>query len=53
MLFVSLLSIFMEILFSKGEGPEPLSLTTGLVARVQCFPSLWLGTQGPLQVVTG
>ena len=31
----SLLSIFMEILFCKAEGPGPLSLATGLVARIQ------------------
>ena len=29
----SLLSFFVEILFCKAEGPGPLSLTTGQVAR--------------------
>ena len=32
----SLLSFFVEIL-CKAEGPGPLSLTTGLVARISCF----------------
>ena len=32
----SLLSNFVEILFCKGEGAGPLSLTTGLVARIWC-----------------
>ena len=33
----SLLSVFVEILFCKAEGPGPLSLTTGRVARVWSF----------------
>ena len=33
---VSLLSIFVGILFSKAEGPGPLSLTTGLAAKIWC-----------------
>ena len=32
-LLASLLSVFVEILFCKAEGPGPLSLTTGQVAR--------------------
>ena len=36
-LLVSLLSIFVEILFCKTEGTGPLSLTSGLVARIWCF----------------
>ena len=32
----SLLSVFVEILFCKVQGPGPLSLTTGLVARIWC-----------------
>ena len=35
--FASLLSMFMEVFFCKAEGPGPLSLTTGLVARIWCF----------------
>ena len=34
---VSLLSIFVGILFCKAEGPGPLSLTTGLGARILRF----------------
>ena len=34
---VSLLSIFVGILFCKAEGPGPLSLTTDLVTRIWCF----------------
>ena len=34
-----LLSLFVEILFCKAEGPGPLSLTTGLVASIWSFPS--------------
>ena len=33
----SLLSDFVEILFCKVKEPGPLSLTTGLVARIWCF----------------
>ena len=33
----SLLSVFVEILFCKAKGPGPLSLTTGLGARICCF----------------
>ena len=36
-LLASLLSVFVEILFSKARGPGPLSLTTNLVARIRCF----------------
>ena len=36
-LLASLLSNFVEILFCKAKGPGPLSLTTGLVARIWCF----------------
>ena len=36
-LLASLLSVFVEILFCKAKGPGPLSLTTGLVARIYCF----------------
>ena len=34
--FVSLLSIFVGIFFSKAEGPGPLSLTTGIAAKIWC-----------------
>ena len=27
----------MEVLFCRAEGPGPLSVTTGLVAMIQCF----------------
>ena len=53
--FVSPLSVFVGILFCEAEGPGPLSLTTGLVARnlglspPQPSLSLWLETQDPLQ----
>ena len=33
---VSLLSIFVGILYHKAKGPGSLSLTTGLVARIWC-----------------
>ena len=36
-LLISVLSIFVGILFCKAEGPGPLSLTIGLVARIWCF----------------
>ena len=36
-LLVSLLSIFVEIIFCKAEGPGLLSLTTGLVPKIWCF----------------
>ena len=36
-LLASLLSVFVEILFCKAKGPGPLSLTTGLVARICCL----------------
>ena len=36
-LLASLLSVFVGILFSIPEGPRPLSLTTGLVARIWSF----------------
>ena len=36
-LLISVLSIFVGILFCKAEGPGPLSLTTDLVARIWCF----------------
>ena len=53
-LLASLLSVFVGTLFCKAEGPGPLSLTTGLVARVWCSRDrdsacLWLGTQAMLQ----
>ena len=32
----SLFYVFVQILFCKVEGPGPLSLTTGLVARIWC-----------------
>ena len=35
-LSISLLSIFVGILFCKAKGPGPLPLTTGLVARIWC-----------------
>ena len=55
----SLLSVFVGILFYKAEGPVPLSLTIGLVARIWCSQccdpasSLWLGKQAPLQAAAG
>ena len=55
-LFASLLSLFAGILSCKAEGPGPLSLTTGLVARIwgaRTKPSLWLGTQAKLQIIAG
>ena len=36
-LLAPLLSIFVEILFCKAKGSGPISLTTGLVARIWCF----------------
>ena len=36
----SLLSVFVETLFCKAEGPGPLSLTTNLVVRIQYFHHL-------------
>ena len=35
-LLVSLLSVFVAVLFCKAERPRPLSLTTGLVIRIWC-----------------
>ena len=35
-LFVSLLSVFVAVLFYKAERPRPLSLTTGPVIRMWC-----------------
>ena len=29
--------MFVRIIFHKVKGPRPLSLTTGLVARIWCF----------------
>ena len=51
-LLALLVSVFVEILFCKAEGPGPLSLTAGLVARIWCSHSLnsarlWLGTEAP------
>ena len=49
----------MEFLSYKAEGPETLSLTTGLVARIWGSTpsrpglSLSLGTQALLQAITG
>ena len=39
-LLASLLFVFVEILFYKAEGPGPLSLITGLVARIWWFHHL-------------
>ena len=55
-LLASLLSVFVDILFCKTEGPGPLSLTTGLVARIWCShyrdsACLWLGTQAMPQAI--
>ena len=36
-LLTSLLCVFVEVLFCKDVGPVPLSLTTGLVARIWYF----------------
>ena len=36
-LLASLLFVFVEILFCKAEGPGPLSMTPGPVARIWCF----------------
>ena len=44
----SLLSFFVEILFFKAEGPEPLSLTTGLMVRIWSFHH-----QDPIQSLSG
>ena len=57
-LLASLLSVFVEALFCKTKGPKPLSLTTGLEARIQCSqccdPAPSLGpTQVPLQAIAG
>ena len=54
----SLLSVFVEILFCKVQGPGPLSLTTGLVARIWCShhhdPAQSLvGNQAPRSVIAG
>ena len=35
-LLASLLSVFVRILSCQAKGPGPLSLTTGLVARISC-----------------
>ena len=48
----------MEILFCKAKGSGPLSLTTGLMARIwcsyHCDPAcFWLGTQAPLWAIAG
>ena len=50
--FVSLLSVFLEILFCRAEGPEPLSLTADLGARIWRFtaasrPQSLAGSRGP------
>ena len=37
-LLASLLSVLGDILSWKAEEPGPLSLTTGLVVRIWCFP---------------
>ena len=39
-LLTSLLSVFVGTLLCKAEGPGPLSLTTGLVARIWWFHHL-------------
>ena len=49
---VSLLSIFVAILFCKAKGPGPLLLTTGLAARIRCS-HCHDPAQAPLQVVAG
>ena len=36
-LLATLLSIFVEFLIYKAEGPGPLSVTTCLVSRIWCF----------------
>ena len=51
-LLVSLLSVFVEILFCKAEWPGPLSLTSGLLVRIWCFhycdpAQSLLGNPGP------
>ena len=51
---VSLVSIFVGILFCKAEGPGLLSLTTGLLALTKAtWLNLWLGMEAPLQAVAG
>ena len=55
-LHASLVSIFVGILFCKVERPGPLSLTTGLVARIWCShccdpsPALSRCRSRPLQI---
>ena len=51
---VSLLSIFVGILFLKSQMARALSLTTGLAARIRCFhcqdwTSIWWETEAWLQ----
>ena len=52
---VSLLSVLVGILLCKGEGPGPLSLTTGLAARIQCSATSASdrGTETQLQAAAG
>ena len=52
-LILSLFSVFVGILFCKAKGSGPLSLTTGLVARIWYYRNLWLGTEASLQAVAG
>ena len=52
-LILSLFSVFVGILFCKAKGSGPLSLTTGLVARIWYYRNLWLGTEALLQAVAG
>ena len=49
-LLALLLSVFVEILFCKAKGPGPLSLTTGLVARIwyfHCCDLTWISGWEP------
>ena len=58
-LLASLLSRLVGILFCKAEGPRPLSLTTGLVARIWCSHLCDLtsifgrGTEAQIQATAG
>ena len=58
-LLVSLLSVFIGILFCKAEEPGPLPLTIGLVARIWCSHLCDLtsisgqGTKAQLQATAG
>ena len=54
-LFVSLLSIFVGIIFMQSHRASALSLTTGLVAKIWSQLNLnhWPGTEGLLQAAAG